>query len=543
MGCVSSKGDINDRHPNVFHVWNVDELGNMLFPGQIQITDSELVLYQKGKEPIRWPMRCLRRYGFDAELFSFESGRRCTTGPGIYAFKCRRAEALFNLLQEHIQNSGQDDVSHASHSFSNNHSSVTGGGSNGVPLTGATNGSILRSGSVSVSDVGNYLEPIVRHRTRSNASRDGFSRMATQSLPSNLAFTDNGHTGANGVTGVNAISINGGPHYVNEDITSLAGIDKDSDSLSQRSPLTPPANLPLLHEYANTAAALNESEIGANNMKTVVVNHGMARISELPQHLPNGTLEENGNGGNFNKVLYSILDLPKNMVKVMKSSNGCRQVVLRGHSLDDNTNYARLDDLLKQEHSAKHLYMNVVPDNSQKNKENNNAVASSQSFSYHDHFYANVGPSGRQKSVESPPASGITLNWLAKESVNQTTQQQQQSQTLTHHQVSRQVNYAILDLNHRGSNSSGGSASNGPSNNGGGGCETIPTSPTTLATPSDCLYRGALEGYATIDFDKTAALSNSANPCLDDDDCVRKTRHNSNISDLLHSKHSSVVGE
>lgn len=31
------------------------------------------------------------------------SGRRCTTGQGIYAFKCRRAEQLFNTLQQVIQ--------------------------------------------------------------------------------------------------------------------------------------------------------------------------------------------------------------------------------------------------------------------------------------------------------------------------------------------------------------------------------------------------------------------------------------------------------
>lgn len=75
--------------------------------GRIEITDDDLVLHQKGKDPICWPLRSLRRYGFDAELFSFESGRRCPTGQGIYAFKCQRAEALFNLLQECIQRAGQ----------------------------------------------------------------------------------------------------------------------------------------------------------------------------------------------------------------------------------------------------------------------------------------------------------------------------------------------------------------------------------------------------------------------------------------------------
>ena len=32
-------------------------------------------------------------------MFSLEAGRKTPTGPGVYAFKCRRGEKLFNLLQ------------------------------------------------------------------------------------------------------------------------------------------------------------------------------------------------------------------------------------------------------------------------------------------------------------------------------------------------------------------------------------------------------------------------------------------------------------
>ncbi|XP_023340664.1 fibroblast growth factor receptor substrate 2 [Eurytemora carolleeae] len=103
MGCVASKLDINDVHSNIFTVLNIDEMGSRVCPGQIEITEIELVLYQKGKDPLKWPFKSLRRYGFEAEMFSFESGRRCATGPGIYAFKCRRAENLFNLLQARIR--------------------------------------------------------------------------------------------------------------------------------------------------------------------------------------------------------------------------------------------------------------------------------------------------------------------------------------------------------------------------------------------------------------------------------------------------------
>ena len=109
MGCTFTHPRNGDVDPRIFKVLNVDSEGQERNPGKIEITESELILHQKGKNPIRWPLRSLRRYGFDAELFSFESGRRCPTGEGIYAFQCQRAEALFNLLQECIQRAGQDD--------------------------------------------------------------------------------------------------------------------------------------------------------------------------------------------------------------------------------------------------------------------------------------------------------------------------------------------------------------------------------------------------------------------------------------------------
>ena len=107
MGCFQSKAHARETNSHIFRVHNVDDLGAEISPGKIEVTESDLILYQRGKEPILWPLRCLRRYGFDEELFSFESGRRCATGSGIYAFKCRRAEELFSLVQEAIQSVGQ----------------------------------------------------------------------------------------------------------------------------------------------------------------------------------------------------------------------------------------------------------------------------------------------------------------------------------------------------------------------------------------------------------------------------------------------------
>jgi len=120
MGCTmaSQNGLLLQRADNssssatgassrMFKVTNVDNNGEDRNPGYIEITTDSLVLHQRDKESVAWPLHGLRRYGFDADLFSFESGRRCPTGPGIYAFRCRRAEALFSLLQSSIVVAGQ----------------------------------------------------------------------------------------------------------------------------------------------------------------------------------------------------------------------------------------------------------------------------------------------------------------------------------------------------------------------------------------------------------------------------------------------------
>ncbi|XP_070601444.1 fibroblast growth factor receptor substrate 3 [Erythrolamprus reginae] len=103
--CCSSpcRDRVPDNHPTKFKVTNVDDEGNELGSGIMELTQRELVLHTHKRDAVRWPYLCLRRYGYDSNLFSFESGRRCLTGQGIFAFKCSRAEEIFNLLQDLMQ--------------------------------------------------------------------------------------------------------------------------------------------------------------------------------------------------------------------------------------------------------------------------------------------------------------------------------------------------------------------------------------------------------------------------------------------------------
>lgn len=60
----------------------MDDEGNELGSGIMELTQTELILHTRKRDAIRWPYLCLRRYGYDSNLFSFESGRRCQTGQG-----------------------------------------------------------------------------------------------------------------------------------------------------------------------------------------------------------------------------------------------------------------------------------------------------------------------------------------------------------------------------------------------------------------------------------------------------------------------------
>lgn len=93
----------------------------------------------------------------------------------------------------------------------------------------------------------------------------------------------------------------------------------------------------------------------------------------------------------------------------------------------------------------------------------------------------------------------------------------------------KEVNYAVLDLDKKEMPTATGSPDNI--------ANPAPSPPESPNKPQ--------KGYATIDFNKTAALSHSVNPNLaNDNEGSRKTRHNSTINDLTSpSRHNLPVSE
>uniref|UniRef100_A0A3B3ZWY8 IRS-type PTB domain-containing protein n=1 Tax=Periophthalmus magnuspinnatus TaxID=409849 RepID=A0A3B3ZWY8_9GOBI len=156
-GCLScpEKESIPDNHQSKFKVINVDDDGNELGCGVMELTEAELVLHTHRRDDVRWPYLCLRRYGYDSNLFSFESGRRCQTGQGIFAFKCARAEEIFNLLQE---------VMH-SHSISVVEEAVLEPTHQGALHTNTPAGTalLLPNGVTRLPSVGDTSHPSTRH--------------------------------------------------------------------------------------------------------------------------------------------------------------------------------------------------------------------------------------------------------------------------------------------------------------------------------------------------------------------------------------------
>ena len=105
MGCVSSKPhDINDTHSNIFVVQSLNDEGEGSEPSHMEVTEQTIMFHQAGHNTVSWPLKSLRRYGADNEIFSFEAGRKCQTGAGIYAFRCKRAQKLLNVVQVLIIN-------------------------------------------------------------------------------------------------------------------------------------------------------------------------------------------------------------------------------------------------------------------------------------------------------------------------------------------------------------------------------------------------------------------------------------------------------
>lgn len=94
--------------PNFFYVKNINEDKNLVQRGLLEVSESELIYTDSvSADRWAWPLRYLRKYGCDGEVFSFEAGRKCPGGEGLYAFSSKRASKIFEMVARNINQGEQ----------------------------------------------------------------------------------------------------------------------------------------------------------------------------------------------------------------------------------------------------------------------------------------------------------------------------------------------------------------------------------------------------------------------------------------------------
>ena len=491
MGCSFSRQSRRDAdsNPRVFKVFNVDDQGQELSAGKIEITDADLILHQKSKEPIRWPLRSLRRYGFDAELFSFESGRRCPTGPGIYAFKCRRAEALFNLLQECIQRAGQEEQATRPAVMEVAPGTVGVGGAGSASRPGSLveihtpNGSLPAAYGNSAGLAGvahsphHYVNGYVAGSSppTNHPSASGSSSATPCPCPSAHGLASSSSAG--GVV----------PASTRASLTTCTSVSSSAAAAMK------------MHEYVNTEIA-----VGAVGPSSARGSHQSLDINaiQLKMHRPS-VVSSDGH-----VINYAELDLPKSVeelnygsgaagggavsiVELDPSSSQATYINVPADSSGDPDGALLLKRTLASPSSSTSSTVGTTVLNGASSAGAVRKVLMRQASKEDPHNYANLD------ILSSAAARGTGANATGSDGVRV-----------------RKVTYIQVDVRSSKENLYAGS--------------NPPASPISLC-PSIPDSPRRTESYAQIDFHKTAALSKVAN---NEDEGFRKTRHNSNIEEL-----------
>lgn len=221
-----SPNRLEDYSSVYFDVHNVDANLFQHSKGQIQVTSNELVLHQRATTGsgeatiIRWPLNGVRRYGYFKDIFLFESGRKCPTGEGLFAFKCSKAKRLNELLHHTILNNAASGVANLcdfSQQESENITNVTNNaGKNTVSSSASScDNETLSSSAAAVRPInGENTVSVEAGGMKSFGTRDGANRR--ERIENHYDMEDSYYRLNRG----NDANANNSPYYVN-DLKSL----------------------------------------------------------------------------------------------------------------------------------------------------------------------------------------------------------------------------------------------------------------------------------------------------------------------------------
>ncbi|XP_055593648.1 fibroblast growth factor receptor substrate 2 [Uranotaenia lowii] len=609
MGCINSKKDINDVHPNIFHVISLNNDGVAHWSGQLEVSVNNLTLYRKGREPTKWELKHLRRYGFNSDQFSFEAGRKAPNGEGIYIFKCRRAETLFYTLQSYIQGRIYNDEttnpndpypipvgpstgpSVAARSVSQNNTATRVA----TPQNGSGTGSYVvnRGGTPAGIATSQSLSPNGTIHSNSNQSR------STDTLPMETSYLEPSNRSQTGL-----------PQTVAARFQQNLRLSSVSSG-----PISPDVTSPSSPNSINNILEVTSLNPLPSSNATVGSHHGVSNLYQEFPVVKDGVVATGVMvGASVNRM---SLDIPPQEVAPGAET-----------AMSSSTNKADLIPLeltqMTPESEASRMYVNVnIPSVAKSraksaSKSNSSLISiNNNTGSFDENQYQNVktptssgpnafallplnvssysiDPSRCYENLEPSEIKSVLLRGrYSKPDIfsNVELPTLDNSEPCTPTATNRKVNYIVLDLDQSNqaasqnatnaslaslanvisptgaapeaaaSLSANSSISNNNNNNptainlnnpltplGGDASGSVAQTPTTAGAattvttasllPPESPKKASL-GYATIDFNKTFALSNSTTPSSElDSEGSRKTRHNSTVTPLTRQSNS-----
>ncbi|CAG9797506.1 unnamed protein product [Chironomus riparius] len=585
MGCVESKVSENN-HPNRFDVIFADTDDSVYYNSQLEINGNDIILYRKNRAPISWSLGSLRRYGYDANFFTFEAGRRCETGPGIFSFKCQRADVLFNTLQSFINGRAYNTDDTNLHDFAVPNASNRniaqlnslnlGGGTLHTGIQGSSyivnarpNSSLSPNGTSSIQSrstdtlTADYLEPnpsrpITSHVTRFSSS----NRMSSFGSGPSSPGSPNSYTNILEITNLNP-SQQHAPGNIYQDYPSShlqkptkLSIDippaEQAPSASQfiKSTVTTPKGDASTNVYMNAEIG-DPRKILENESTSTTIPTAITVPTQV--QAPRATLAtmeslevdpEEPSSPDSIKAVYMNVGIGEENNQITTPPANSTDIK------ENQPPIATTPPVLANNLNSK---LNDIKKDYTKNVVNGNIFGFTRALSFSQdpttRCYENldIGLSEmkplmlRNRYSRPEIFSKVDLPLIDRTD---------KSEPCTPTQ--RKVNYIVLDLDQQttiNNNNNLGSKNIGNNN---GSVDSCSDNQSQMMVNSVSASSGLFPpespkklGYATIDFDRSNALSNIINnPINDFDQSCRKTRHDSNVTPILMvMKHSNSMSD